>query len=101
MKTYLLALLISIMTVYSPFYTIGVPTSGNTSVAVFKRWTWVRLFTELSYVVQFPLLFLYLTFDKVLGLPWNALSSILQLELCLVVGLALYLLLSTGTVHGR
>ncbi|KIM41241.1 hypothetical protein M413DRAFT_445279 [Hebeloma cylindrosporum] len=48
LKTYLLALLVSIMTVYPPSYTVGVPTLGNNSVSVFKRWTWVRMFTELS-----------------------------------------------------
>ncbi|KAF8961414.1 GPI biosynthesis protein family Pig-F-domain-containing protein [Flammula alnicola] len=47
-KTYLLALLISIMTVYSPAYTIGVPSLGANSASLVKRWTWVRLFAEFS-----------------------------------------------------
>ncbi|KAF8177657.1 GPI biosynthesis protein family Pig-F-domain-containing protein [Pholiota molesta] len=47
-KTYLLALLISIMSVYSPAYTIGVPFLGSGSGPVVRRWTWVRLFAELS-----------------------------------------------------
>ncbi|KDR76870.1 hypothetical protein GALMADRAFT_155582 [Galerina marginata CBS 339.88] len=48
LKTYLLALLISIMTVYSPAYALGVPTLGNDSASIVKRWTWVRLFAEFS-----------------------------------------------------
>jgi len=48
LKTYLLALLISVMTVYPPAYTIGVPILGNNSADVFKRWTWLRMFAELS-----------------------------------------------------
>ncbi|KJA21317.1 hypothetical protein HYPSUDRAFT_140786 [Hypholoma sublateritium FD-334 SS-4] len=45
-RTYLLALLISIMTVYSPAYTIGVPDWGSNSTSAIRRWTWVRLFAE-------------------------------------------------------
>ncbi|KAF9556077.1 hypothetical protein CPC08DRAFT_737179 [Agrocybe pediades] len=48
LKTYFLALLISIMTVYSPAYSIGIPTLGNGSAAIVNRWTWVRLFAEFS-----------------------------------------------------
>ncbi|CAA7263338.1 unnamed protein product [Cyclocybe aegerita] len=48
LKTYLLALLVSIMTVYTPAYVIGAPTLGNKSLSVVKRWTWVRLFAEFS-----------------------------------------------------
>ncbi|PPQ81378.1 hypothetical protein CVT25_015899 [Psilocybe cyanescens] len=46
LKTYLLALLISIITVYPPAYTIGIPTRGNSSASIVNRWSWVRLFTE-------------------------------------------------------
>ncbi|KAF8153303.1 GPI biosynthesis protein family Pig-F-domain-containing protein [Crassisporium funariophilum] len=48
LKTYLLALLLSIMTVYSPAFVLGVPTLSNNSASVVKRWTWIRLFAELS-----------------------------------------------------
>ncbi|PPQ68807.1 LOW QUALITY PROTEIN: hypothetical protein CVT26_001722 [Gymnopilus dilepis] len=47
-KTYLLALLVSIMAVFPPAYAIGVPNLGNHSDSVVQRWTWVRLFIELS-----------------------------------------------------
>ncbi|KAF9484298.1 hypothetical protein BDN70DRAFT_989748 [Pholiota conissans] len=47
-RTYLLALLISVMSIYSPAYTIGVPLLGSNSASVVRKWTWVRLFTELS-----------------------------------------------------
>lgn len=38
------------MTVYSPAYTIGVPARGSNSTYVLRRWTWIRLFAELSSV---------------------------------------------------
>ncbi|PPQ67836.1 hypothetical protein CVT24_003142 [Panaeolus cyanescens] len=47
LKTYLLALLLAIMTVYAPAYVIGVPL-GSSNLSVVKRWTWLRLFVELS-----------------------------------------------------
>jgi len=64
MKTYLLALLISMITVYPPAYTIGVPNMGNNSGDVFKRWTWVRMFAELSCVLRYSSLFSSLTLMK-------------------------------------
>ena len=48
LKTYLLALLISIATVYTPALVLGIPTLGNDSASVVKHWTWVRLFAEFS-----------------------------------------------------
>jgi phosphatidylinositol glycan class F len=48
LKTYLLALLISIATVYTPALVLGIPTFDNNSTSVVKRWTWIRLFAELS-----------------------------------------------------
>jgi len=48
LKTYLLALLISIATVYTPALVLGIPTLDNNSTSVIKRWTWIRLFAELS-----------------------------------------------------
>ncbi|KAF9045283.1 GPI biosynthesis protein family Pig-F-domain-containing protein, partial [Panaeolus papilionaceus] len=47
LKTSLLSLLLAIMTVYPPAFVIGVP-FGRTNLSVVKRWTWVRLFVELS-----------------------------------------------------
>jgi len=43
LHTYLLALLTSILTVFTPAYTLGVPTRS-----LVNRLTWVRLFAELS-----------------------------------------------------
>ena len=48
LKTYFLALLISIATVYTPALVLGIPTLDNNSTSVVKRWTWIRLFAELS-----------------------------------------------------
>lgn len=47
-KTYLLALLISIATVYTPAVVLGIPPLDNNSASVLQRWTWIRLFAELS-----------------------------------------------------
>ncbi|KAF5325569.1 hypothetical protein D9619_009996 [Psilocybe cf. subviscida] len=47
-KTYLLALLLSIMTVYAPAYSIGTPTFGSSGNALMRRWTWIRVFAEFS-----------------------------------------------------
>jgi len=48
LKTYLLALLISIATVYTPALVLGIPALGYDSTSVVKHWTWVRLFAEFS-----------------------------------------------------
>jgi phosphatidylinositol glycan class F len=48
LKTYLLALLISIASVYTPALVLGIPTLDNDSTSVVRRWTWIRLFAELS-----------------------------------------------------
>ncbi|KAJ3523288.1 hypothetical protein NMY22_g11507 [Coprinellus aureogranulatus] len=48
MKTYLLALFISILTTLPAVYVLGVPTWLNDPASFVKRWTWVRLFAELS-----------------------------------------------------
>ncbi|KAJ2916225.1 hypothetical protein MD484_g4219, partial [Candolleomyces efflorescens] len=47
-KTYLLALLISILTVFPAAYILGSPTWSNDSASLVRRWTWVRLFAEFS-----------------------------------------------------
>ena len=58
LKTYLLALLISIATVYTPALVLGIPTFDNNSTSVVKRWTWIRLFTEFSWVDIFSCRFI-------------------------------------------
>lgn len=48
-KTYLLALLISTLAILPASYIYGFPTwSSNDAGSLAKRWTWVRLFAELS-----------------------------------------------------
>ncbi|RXW22759.1 hypothetical protein EST38_g3084 [Candolleomyces aberdarensis] len=47
-KTYLLALLMSILTVFPPAYILGSPAWSNDSASLVRRWTWVRLFAEFS-----------------------------------------------------
>lgn len=47
-KTYLLALLVSVLVVFPPAYIFGAPLPGNETKAVVVRWTWVRLFAEFS-----------------------------------------------------
>lgn len=51
MHTYLLGLLVSLLTVFTPAYTLGAPSLGSDVVALVTRLTWVRLFAELSCVV--------------------------------------------------
>ncbi|KAF5339171.1 hypothetical protein D9611_011148 [Ephemerocybe angulata] len=50
LKTYLLALLISTLVVLPASYVLGPPTwsTSNDTALLVKRWTWVRLFAELS-----------------------------------------------------
>jgi len=48
LKTYLLALLISIATVHTPALVLGIPSLDNNSISVVKRRIWIRLFAELS-----------------------------------------------------
>jgi len=47
-KTYLLALLISIMGVYCPAFALGVPSLSGAMSAIQKNQTWIRLFVEFS-----------------------------------------------------
>jgi phosphatidylinositol glycan class F len=54
-QTYLLALLISLLAVFTPGYTLGPPTFGNDSPSVVRRMTWVRLFAEYSCARSFRL----------------------------------------------
>ena len=48
LRTYLLSLLLALLTVYPPAYTLGVPSLGSDSPSLVRRLTWVRLFAELS-----------------------------------------------------
>ncbi|KAH6877370.1 GPI biosynthesis protein family Pig-F-domain-containing protein [Coprinopsis sp. MPI-PUGE-AT-0042] len=47
-KTYLLALLLVILAVLPPTYLLGPPGFGVDNASLVKRWTWVRMFAELS-----------------------------------------------------
>ncbi|KAI0701944.1 GPI biosynthesis protein family Pig-F-domain-containing protein [Cytidiella melzeri] len=46
--TYVLALLLSLLTVWTPTYVIGLPTLSADSDSLVRRMTWIRLFAELS-----------------------------------------------------
>ncbi|KAF8237625.1 PIG-F-domain-containing protein [Tricholoma matsutake] len=47
-QTYLLALLISLLVVFTPGYTLSPPSFGSDTLSVVRRMTWVRLFAECS-----------------------------------------------------
>ena len=47
-----MSLLLSLLTVLPPAYTLGPPAFGSDSPSLVSRLTWVRLFAELSYVVS-------------------------------------------------
>ncbi|TFK32408.1 GPI biosynthesis protein family Pig-F-domain-containing protein [Crucibulum laeve] len=48
LQTYLLALLLSVLTAFPPAYVFGPPSFGNSTSALVKRLTWIRLFAEFS-----------------------------------------------------
>ncbi|KAI0332208.1 hypothetical protein GY45DRAFT_1369356 [Cubamyces sp. BRFM 1775] len=48
LHTYLMSLLLAILTVLPPAYTLGVPSLGSDSPSLVSRLTWIRLFAELS-----------------------------------------------------
>ncbi|KAI0657578.1 GPI biosynthesis protein family Pig-F-domain-containing protein [Cubamyces menziesii] len=48
LHTYLMSLLLAILTVLPPAYTLGVPSLGSDSSSLVSRLTWIRLFAELS-----------------------------------------------------
>jgi GPI ethanolamine phosphate transferase 2/3 subunit F len=50
LHTYLLACLISILTVFTPAYVLGLPSFASDSKLLLIRLTWTRLFAELSLV---------------------------------------------------
>jgi len=45
-QTYLLAILISLLVVFAPAYTLGPPTFGNDTKSIITRMAWARLFAE-------------------------------------------------------
>ncbi|KAF9458269.1 GPI biosynthesis protein family Pig-F-domain-containing protein, partial [Collybia nuda] len=47
-QTYLLALLLSLLMVFTPAYSLGSPTLSNDSQAVVNRMMWIRLFAEFA-----------------------------------------------------
>ena len=47
-RTFLLAVLLSLLTMYPTAYTLGVPSLSRETPALVLRLTWVRLFAELS-----------------------------------------------------
>ncbi|KAI0672237.1 GPI biosynthesis protein family Pig-F-domain-containing protein [Trametes maxima] len=48
LHTYLTSLLLAVLTVFPPAYTLGPPSLGPDSPSLVSRLTWVRLFAELS-----------------------------------------------------
>ncbi|RPD61579.1 PIG-F-domain-containing protein [Lentinus tigrinus ALCF2SS1-7] len=48
LQTYAMSLLLSVLTVLPPAYTLGIPSLGSDSPSLVSRLTWVRLFAELS-----------------------------------------------------
>ncbi|KAH9903330.1 GPI biosynthesis protein family Pig-F-domain-containing protein [Cubamyces lactineus] len=48
LHTYMMSLLLAILTVLPPAYTLGVPSLGSDSPSLVSRLTWIRLFAELS-----------------------------------------------------
>jgi len=48
LQTYLLALLLSLLIIFTPAYSIGTPSLSDDGPSIVNRMTWVRLFAELS-----------------------------------------------------
>ena len=48
LHTYLLACLVSLLTVFTPAYALGIPSFTSDSKSLLTRLTWTRLFAELS-----------------------------------------------------
>ncbi|RDB17375.1 Phosphatidylinositol-glycan biosynthesis class F protein [Hypsizygus marmoreus] len=66
-QTYLLALLISILVVFPPAYSLGPFTLANDSQSVVTRMTWVRLFAEFSIRTPIERAFVYPAIGTTLG----------------------------------
>ncbi|KAH8101705.1 GPI biosynthesis protein family Pig-F-domain-containing protein [Cristinia sonorae] len=48
LQTYLLGLLVALLTVFTPAYTLGAPSFKTDIVSLVTRLTWIRLFAEIS-----------------------------------------------------
>jgi len=67
LQTYLLALLLSCLTVYVPVYSIGSPSLGSDSNALVHRLTWIRIFAEVSLRQPHERLLAYPAFGAAVG----------------------------------
>ncbi|KAG6889908.1 hypothetical protein C0992_003701 [Termitomyces sp. T32_za158] len=68
LQTYLLALLLSVLTVFPPAYSLGRPDfCGNDSHALVNRLTWVRLFAEFRLRTPVERAFVYPAIGTALG----------------------------------
>ncbi|KAF8064923.1 GPI biosynthesis protein family Pig-F-domain-containing protein [Lyophyllum atratum] len=65
--TYLLALLISLLVVFPPVYSLGPPRLSSDSQSVVNRMTWVRLFAEFSIRTPVERAFVYPAIGTALG----------------------------------
>ncbi|KAJ6625089.1 GPI biosynthesis protein family Pig-F-domain-containing protein [Mycena sp. CBHHK59/15] len=66
-QTYLLALLLSILTVFPPAYTLGSPLLAPKTEAIETRMTWIRLFAEFSVKTSVERAILYPAVGTILG----------------------------------
>ncbi|PFH47601.1 hypothetical protein AMATHDRAFT_151706 [Amanita thiersii Skay4041] len=66
-RTYLLALLLSLLSVPVPAYTLGIPKRGNDSQTLVNRFTWIRLYAELSLRNPFERALVYPTIGAFIG----------------------------------
>ncbi|GJE86359.1 GPI biosynthesis protein family Pig-F-domain-containing protein [Phanerochaete sordida] len=48
LQTYLLSLVLALLTIYAPVYALGLPTFKGDTESLVRRLTWVRLFAELA-----------------------------------------------------
>jgi len=67
LHTYLLACLISILTVFTPAYALGIPSFASDSKSLLIRLTWTRLFAELSLKTPVERAMVYPAVGVVLG----------------------------------
>ncbi|KII91834.1 hypothetical protein PLICRDRAFT_173632 [Plicaturopsis crispa FD-325 SS-3] len=65
--TYLLASLVSVLTVFAPVYTLGVPSLSGDTAALIKRLTYTRLFVESSTRVPVERALVYPVLGTVIG----------------------------------
>ncbi|CAL1709744.1 unnamed protein product [Somion occarium] len=67
LRTYLLGLLVALLSVFSAAYTLGVPSLGSDTESLVRRLTWIRLFAELSPRTPVERAILYPAIGTVLG----------------------------------